>query len=55
MNEYYNPREEYIKRLETLASYDPDGREHEAAREWIREYKEMESWNNNHFRNDFEY
>jgi len=46
MDEYYNPREEYIKKLEILASYDSDGREHEAARKWIEDYKEAESWNN---------
>ena len=31
MDEYYDPEKEYIKKLETLASYDPDGRAHEDA------------------------
>ena len=46
MDEYYDPQKEYIKKLEILASYDGDGREHAAAREWIKSYKEAESWNN---------
>jgi len=46
MDEYYNPRDEYIKHLENLASYDGDGRSHETSRKWIEEYKEAESWNN---------
>ena len=46
MDEYYDPEKEYIKKLEILASYDSDGREHEAARKWIEDYKEAESWNN---------
>lgn len=46
MDEYYDLQKEYIKKLEILASYDNDGREHAAAREWINDYKERESWNN---------
>ena len=46
MDEYYDPKKEYIKKLETLASYDPDGRAHAEARAWIEDYKERESWNN---------
>lgn len=46
MDEYYDLQKEYIKHLENLASYDPDGRSHAASREWIRQYKEAESWNN---------
>ena len=38
MDEYYDPKEEYIKKLETLASYDSDDRP------WIKDYKERESW-----------
>jgi len=45
-NEYYDPEKEYIKHLENLASYDPDGRSHEASRRWIEEYKEAKSLNN---------
>ena len=46
MDEYYDPQKEYIKKLETLASYDPDGRAHADARAWIEDYKERESWKN---------
>ena len=46
MDEYYDPYKEYIKHLENLASYDSDGRFHNASREWIRNFKERESWNN---------
>ena len=46
MDEYYNPKDEYIRHLENLASPDPDGRSHAASREWIRKYREAESWNN---------
>lgn len=46
MDEYYNPKDEYIKHLKNLASYDGDGRSHEASRKWIEEYEEAESWNN---------
>ena len=42
MDEYYDPQKEYIKHLENLASYDPDGRSHEASRKWIEDYKERE-------------
>lgn len=46
-DEYYDSEKEYHKRLERLATqYDPDGRQAEADREWIRDYKERESWNN---------
>ena len=38
---------QYHKRLKRLATeYDPDGRQAEADREWIRDYEERESWNN---------
>jgi len=46
MDEWYDSKKEYIKHLENLASYDPDGRSHAESREWIRRYKEAESWNN---------
>lgn len=46
-DEYYDPKEEYYKRLERLATqYDADGRQADEDREWIKEYKEAESWNN---------
>ena len=32
MDEYYDPQKEYIKHLENLASYDPDGRSHETTK-----------------------
>lgn len=46
MDEYYNPKDEYIKHLKNLASYDSDGRFHGASRKWIEEYEESESWSN---------
>ena len=46
MDEYYNPKDEYIKHLKNLASYDSDGRFHGASRKWIEEYEETESWSN---------
>lgn len=46
MDEYYNPKDEYIKHLKNLVSYDSDGRFHGASRKWIEEYEEAESWSN---------
>lgn len=45
MDEWYDPKKEYIKHLENLASYDPDGRSHAESRKWIEEYREAESLN----------
>ena len=46
-DEYYDAEKEYYERLKRLATeYDPDGRQDEADREWIRDYKERESLNN---------
>lgn len=44
MDEWYNPREEYIKHLIAANSYDPDGRSQAEAREWIDRYEEQASW-----------
>lgn len=47
-DEYYDSKKEYYKRLERLAreSSNPDGRQADEDREWIRDYKETESLNN---------
>ena len=49
MDEYYDPEKEYYKRLERLAegySGDWAGVDEANDREWIRDYKERQSWNN---------
>ena len=35
MDEYCNPKDEYIKHLKNLTSYDSDGRFYGASRKWI--------------------
>ena len=46
-NGYYDPKEEYYKRLKRLArNYDPDGRLADEDRQWIKDYEETESLNN---------
>lgn len=44
MDEWYNPREEYIKHLRAANSYDSDGRSQAATREWIDRYEEQASY-----------
>ena len=45
MNNFgYDSKEEYLKHLKNLASYDSDGRSHYESRKWIKDYKERESW-----------
>ena len=49
MDEYYDPKKEYYKRLERLANgYGGDwgGVDRANDLEWIHDYKERESWNN---------
>ena len=46
MDEYYNPKDEYINHLKNLTSYDSDGRFYGASRKQIEEYEEAESWSN---------
>lgn len=48
-DEFYNPKEEYNRRIRRLAhddyAGDWGGVDRVADREWIRKYEEAESWN----------
>ena len=44
-NEYYNEREEKLKRLERLSNDFQDAEQEVKDREWLKEQREAESWN----------